>query len=82
MPTTYSTDPQYNSGWRTSPAAGVPPILEMLANIINLNTDLGLLAIRGRVIIIGSRGPVQIDPRQTMARDIDIRACHPGTPPT
>jgi NADPH:quinone reductase len=51
---------------------GVDVILEMLANV-NLNTDLGLLALRGRVIVIGNRGTVDIDPRQTMARDADIR---------
>lgn len=51
---------------------GVDVILEMLANV-NLNTDLGLLAVRGRVVVIGNRGLVEIDARQTMARDADIR---------
>jgi NADPH:quinone reductase len=51
---------------------GVDVILEMLANA-NLNRDLGMLAKKGRVIVIGSRGTVEIDPRQTMARDADIR---------
>lgn len=51
---------------------GIDVILEMLANV-NLNRDLGLLARNGRVIVIGNRGTVEIDPRQTMARDADIR---------
>jgi NADPH2:quinone reductase len=51
---------------------GVDVILEMLANV-NLNRDLGLLAPRGRVIVIGNRGTIEIDPRQTMGKDTDIR---------
>lgn len=51
---------------------GVDVILEMLANV-NLNRDLGLLARNGRVIVIGNRGTIEIDPRQAMARDADIR---------
>ncbi|HKD42484.1 MAG TPA: NADPH:quinone reductase [Myxococcaceae bacterium] len=46
---------------------GVDVILEMLANV-NLGNDLKLLAIRGRVIIIGSRGDVTITPRDLMVR--------------
>ena len=44
----------------------------MLANV-NLGNDLGLLAPRGRVVVIGSRGKVEINPRETMMRDADIR---------
>ncbi len=51
---------------------GVDVILEMLANV-NLNRDLGLLARKGRVVVIGSRGTIEIDARQAMARDADIR---------
>lgn len=51
--------------------AGVDVILEMLANV-NLDTDLGLLAPRGRVVVIGSRGRVEIDPRLTMGKDAAI----------
>jgi NADPH:quinone reductase len=50
---------------------GVDIILEMLANV-NLNADLGVLAKSGRVVVIGSRGPVQIDPRLTMGKDSSI----------
>lgn len=67
---------------------GVDLILEMLANV-NLGKDLKILAKRGRVVIIGSRGPVEIDPRDSMGRNASIlgmssfnatpdehRACH------
>ncbi len=50
---------------------GVSVILEMLANV-NLGKDLGLLAPRGRVVVIGSRGPVEIDPRMTMNGNLSI----------
>jgi NADPH:quinone reductase len=52
---------------------GVNIILEMLANV-NLGNDLPVLARNGRVIVIGSRGKVEIDPRDLMMRDADIRA--------
>jgi len=52
-------------------ARGADVILEMLANA-NLGKDLGVLAKQGRVVVIGSRGPVQIDPRDTMTRDASI----------
>ncbi len=50
---------------------GVDVILEMAAHV-NLDKDLGLLATRGRVIVIGNRGRVEIDARQTMAKDAMI----------
>jgi len=50
---------------------GVDVILEMLANV-NLDRDLDLLALHGRVVVIGSRGRVEIDPRKTMGRDAAI----------
>jgi NADPH2:quinone reductase len=51
---------------------GLDIILEMLANQ-NLGKDLDLLATRGRVVVIGSRGPVEIEPRKIMQREADIR---------
>jgi NADPH2:quinone reductase len=50
---------------------GVDLILEMLANV-NLAKDLGLLAQRGRVVVIGNRGTIEIDPRVAMTRDASI----------
>jgi NADPH:quinone reductase len=52
---------------------GVDIILEMLANV-NLGKDLPVLAMNGRVIVIGSRGKVEIDARDAMKRDAEIRA--------
>jgi len=51
---------------------GVDVIVELLANV-NLGKDLPILAKGGRVVIIGSRGRVEIDPRDAMQRDADIR---------
>src|SRR5262249_41930494 len=53
-------------------ARGVDIILEMLANV-NLSHDTKLLANDGRVIVIGSRGEVNIDPRDLMLRRASIR---------
>ena len=50
---------------------GVDVILEMLANV-NLATDLKALAKGGRIVIIGSRGTIEIDPRDAMTRDAAI----------
>ncbi|HEX7900923.1 MAG TPA: NADPH:quinone reductase [Planctomycetota bacterium] len=50
---------------------GVDIILEMLSNV-NLGKDLGVLAKAGRVVVIGSRGTVEINPRDTMMRDAAI----------
>lgn len=58
--------------YRVTNGEGFDIILEMLANK-NLETDLKLLAPGGRVIIIGSRGRIEIDPRMTMATETEIR---------
>jgi NADPH2:quinone reductase len=50
---------------------GVDVVLEMAAHI-NLDKDLSLLARGGRVVVIGNRGRVEIDARQTMGRDAAI----------
>jgi NADPH:quinone reductase len=51
---------------------GVNLIIEMLANV-NLARDLELLAHGGRVVVVGNRGEVTINPRETMRREADIR---------
>jgi NADPH2:quinone reductase len=50
---------------------GVDVVLEMLANV-NLDRDLDLLAPHGRIVVIGNRGRIEIDPRKSMARDAAI----------
>lgn len=46
-------------------------ILEMAAHT-NLGKDLAVLAKNGRVVVIGSRQPVEINPRDTMSREASI----------
>jgi NADPH2:quinone reductase len=50
---------------------GVDVVLEMLANV-NLDRDLDILGLHGRVVVIGNRGRIEIDPRKAMARDAAI----------
>lgn len=50
---------------------GPDVVLEMLANV-NLNRDLEIVARYGRVVVIGSRGNIEINPRLTMSRDASI----------
>jgi NADPH2:quinone reductase len=52
---------------------GVDLIIELAAHV-NLGNDLGFLTKFGRVVVVGSRGPVEINPRDMMTRDADIRA--------
>jgi NADPH2:quinone reductase len=56
----------------TTSGRGVHVIVELLANV-NLEKDLTILAPHGRIAVIGSRGRVEIDPREAMSRDADIR---------
>lgn len=51
---------------------GVNLIIEMLANM-NLAKDTTLLARFGRIVVIGSRGPIEINARELMMRDAEIR---------
>ena len=50
---------------------GVDVILEMLANV-NLPKDLTVIAKGGRIVVIGCRGNVEINPRDAMSRDATI----------
>jgi NADPH:quinone reductase len=56
---------------RATDGRGVDVVIEMAAHI-NLDRDLSMLAKHGRVVVVGNRGRVEIDPRQTMARDAAI----------
>ncbi len=46
---------------------GPDVVLEMLANV-NLDHDLTMIAPRGRIVVIGNRGRIEIDPRKIMAK--------------
>ena len=50
---------------------GVDVILETNAHI-NLDKDLPLLARGGRIVLIGSRGRIEIDPRGIMGREASV----------
>ena len=50
---------------------GVDVVLEMLANV-NLAKDLSVLAVKGRVVVIGNRGNIEINPREIMRRDAAV----------
>lgn len=50
---------------------GADVILEMLANV-NLDKDLDVAATGGRIVVIGSRGRVEIDPRSAMGKEVGI----------
>lgn len=52
-------------------STGVDVILEMLANV-NLSRDFFVLAKFGRIVIIGSRGSLEFDPRLTMGKEATI----------
>jgi NADPH2:quinone reductase len=64
---------QHEEIMRASGGKGINVILEMLANV-NLGGDLKMLALEGRVVVIGSRGDVTITPRDLMARRASVRA--------
>jgi NADPH2:quinone reductase len=50
---------------------GPDVILENLANI-NLDNDLTALAFGGRIVVVGNRGRIEIDPRKAMSKDAAI----------
>lgn len=56
---------------RIAHGEGLDVIVEMLANV-NLGRDLGALGPGGRVVVVGSRGTVEINPRDLMNRDAAI----------
>jgi NADPH2:quinone reductase len=57
---------------RLTSGKGPELILEMLANI-NLAADMDLAAKYGRIIVIGNRGEITVNPRVAMTKELDIR---------
>ena len=53
-------------------------ILEMLANV-NLEKDLEMIGQNGRVVVIGSRGSVTINPRLTLGKESCVIGCALGS---
>jgi NADPH2:quinone reductase len=56
---------------RLTGGRGPDIIMEMLANA-NLQKDLGVIATRGRIVVIGNRGTVEINARLAMNKDAAI----------
>jgi NADPH2:quinone reductase len=56
---------------RLTDGRGADVVLEMLANV-NLQKDLGIVAMRGRIVVIGNRGTVEINARFAMNKDASI----------
>ena len=56
---------------RLTGGRGPDVILENLANV-NLDHDLSVLAFGGRVVVVGNRGRIEIDPRKLMGKDAGI----------
>jgi NADPH2:quinone reductase len=50
---------------------GVSVVVEMLADV-NLEQDLGVLAVGGRVVVVGSRGRLEFTPRLTMIKEATV----------
>ncbi|KAK0067146.1 quinone oxidoreductase-like isoform X2 [Biomphalaria pfeifferi] len=50
---------------------GIDIVLEMLANV-NLQNDLNIVNFRGRIVVIGCRGSIQINPRLSMGKESNI----------
>jgi NADPH2:quinone reductase len=67
---------------RLTGGRGVDVVLEMLANV-NLHKDLEIIAMRGRIVVIGNRGIVEVNARLAMNKDAAILGmalfhCTPG----
>jgi NADPH2:quinone reductase len=62
----YEKDVMARTGGR-----GVDLIVEMLANV-NLVRDLDLIVKRGRIVIVGNRGALELNPRAIMGKDATI----------
>ncbi len=51
---------------------GVDLVIEMLANV-NLARDLDIIAKRGRIVVVGNRGTLELNPRAIMGKDATIK---------
>jgi len=61
-----------NEVLRFTGGKGPELILEMLANV-NLAADMDLAAKYGRIVVIGNRGEITVNPRVAMMKELDIR---------
>lgn len=68
----HSKDGYLEEIFKATEGKGVEIVLEMLANV-NLVKDFSVLAKFGRIIVIGSRGSLEFDPRLAMGKDAAIK---------
>jgi len=68
----HSTEGYLDELMKLTGGRGVDVIVELLANK-NLAKDLTVLAKKGRVAVTGNRGTIEINPRDAMQREADIR---------
>jgi NADPH2:quinone reductase len=65
-------DPEYvDQIMKATAGRGADVIFEMNAHL-NLEKDLTVLARHGRIVLIGNRGRIEIDPRAIMAREAAV----------
>lgn len=64
-------DHDYMSLIQSKYPSGLNVCIEMLASS-NLELDFGLMAIGGRIVIVGSRGSLTINPRGIMAKELQV----------
>ena len=62
------TNAEYQKQIVAKTDGGIDLIIEMLANV-NLVRDLEMIAKRGRIVIVGNRGSIEINPRGIMSKD-------------
>jgi NADPH2:quinone reductase len=65
------TRERYEDEIRRAVPEGVDVVIENLANV-NLDRDLELIKPLGRVVIVGSRGRVEINPRSILQKDAQV----------
>jgi NADPH2:quinone reductase len=64
-------DAEYVSKIKDNFPGGFDICIEMLAST-NFNVDLTILAKNGRLVIVGSRGEVNVNPRLIMTRELEV----------
>jgi NADPH2:quinone reductase len=66
------SSPSYQKDLATrTDGRGLDLVIEMLANV-NLVRDLEMIAVRGRVVVVGNRGALELNPRSIMLKDATI----------
>lgn len=65
------SQPNYRDAIKAAAPRGPDVVIEMLANV-NLATDAELLASRGRIVVVGSRGTLDFTPRLLMGKEATV----------